>query len=1248
MTFVANVEGVVGDPAWNKTSVNVKVEWTDTGIDRTYEISLANGTVVATGANISEALVAVNGLDVGLNDLTVNVTESFAGDSSEDQDSDDVNISKLHGLTLTAPNNEYAFLPYVLTSNWTAAQDGLGTLQYRVQIDENGTNQSFLTGSLSLLFNVTESAMPGYVHVRAEDDYFQDDYEVGTFNTKNPATTSDVEVVFAQTDYSNYSNTISSFVGGPGDGGQYGPTYIPDFNQTISQYKGSNVCNGGTFELAIAHWNGTAWVDEVTGVPGTFVSPAWVYNLSSPHALIAGDSYQIVQRRTTGSVASQCRIAFPGPGRLQTDIGPGEIQADGSILSLFFLNLTVSSEQAQPFWNKTADTLLVKWTNDASDNNYVVKLSGVPVASGANASQDTVTTNTFPIGESTVTVEVNETFGPLTGQSNNASDGFNVSKLQGNLAPTPSGDKFFIPQVRTLTWTPATDGIGSILHEVLINTNGSDVTVDAAFSAGRVDENHTGTLLGGIGPTRTEGAWVTLPKGTLEHVYVQYNTNYNPGNPGQYAEYVDVFYDNGTYIGRSTMNGYGLLASPFALEAGSYYLLIEPAQSESRENIDDDNMPEDTGAIYWIDSVWCSDASSPCTGTVGLIGSYRSGLIGLGYDVDAETTYNVTDETTNGLVKVTASDDYFTDTQYTNAVPFETKLPVDITNFQVKGHSERITDVNVFNTGVVNIGSTTGTGGITYEPLYDQYLVQYVMNGCQVPAELLTVRDITNGSIIVGTMENPTAKTGPTRQEFNGPGIYMQGGVTYTIVSTGAAHAAVCRNTSGLPWPVVYGEGTITSSDHTGPGTSQDTPELYNFTVAVVTDAPVWNRTSDRVVVSWDDNGQDTLASVSFGAVNTLVTNQSFAKFTSNSLNVGDAQAVTVDMNETFGSEQTSDADNTSAALSKLGDATNILPNSNVTSNPFNISWTAATGGIDPVTYDVTYERDGVNVSLSTGQNVTYYEVPTSIDSAVTYEYITVYDKYFSTTARNPDAYSIVLNPAFLSQTCTALTYPNEDNLPSKAQIPVNFTIVAPIGFDGNENVNEVTLSLNDQLNITTTTCDITVDSATQHTYGCLLDMEYYFSAGQYDMIINVTTSAGKEAYVNVPNICEYASLLASKRTINTITFPGAGPGTTNIAGTPPMNIRNTGNVGLNLSMEAYDLRGRTDAGETLAASTFKAGDTLPLAVQMNDGVAEDLNMSLAPGAGANEDVDLWLSMPASQSPQEYYTPTPWQLIATG
>jgi hypothetical protein len=94
------------------------------------------------------------------------------------------------------------------------------------------------------------------------------------------------------------------------------------------------------------------------------------------------------------------------------------------------------------------------------------------------------------------------------------------------------------------------------------------------------------------------------------------------------------------------------------------------------------------------------------------------------------------------------------------------------------------------------------------------------------------------------------------------------------------------------------------------------------------------------------------------------------------------------------------------------------------------------------------------------------------------------------------------------------------------------------------------------------------------------------------------------------------------------------------------ISIKDTGNTPLStVTMQAYDLIGGTNPSIKLNASHFRMGRTLVESQPLIDSVPVNSNLTVVPGQ--SNATNLYLSIPADQFPQVYYSSTPWQLTVS-
>ncbi len=336
------------------------------------------------------------------------------------------------------------------------------------------------------------------------------------------------------------------------------------------------------------------------------------------------------------------------------------------------------------------------------------------------------------------------------------------------------------------------------------------------------------------------------------------------------------------------------------------------------------------------------------------------------------------------------------------------------------------------------------------------------------------------------------------------------------------------------------------------------------------------------------------------------------------------------------------ETDNTTNVVVDAITVPTVIGPSTEQNGDFNVTWSASTENLGVVNYTVQQSLDGGAFTLVNTTTDTYYQITADFEGDVVYQ-VRADDDYIETTYDNGTEFAIVLSPVLGSQVC-ALTYPNEDNLPSIAELPVNFSVFAPLGFTSPS--VEIKLKLGGDT-YSSTECSYVVVDSKNRDYSCNVSMNYWYDAGDYDL--NITfTDLPKVVTVEYSGECAYGQLVASSYDISAVAFSGAGPGINNVEANQPITVRNTGNVELDLKMTAYDLSGRTNPSIKLPATAFKAGASLGTSVVMADSVQKNLSMTVVNEEDAEDDVHLWLSMPVGQLIQDYYSENAWQVVGTG
>lgn len=315
--------------------------------------------------------------------------------------------------------------------------------------------------------------------------------------------------------------------------------------------------------------------------------------------------------------------------------------------------------------------------------------------------------------------------------------------------------------------------------------------------------------------------------------------------------------------------------------------------------------------------------------------------------------------------------------------------------------------------------------------------------------------------------------------------------------------------------------------------------------------------------------------------------------------------------------------------VTKMSPVDVLSPSGNITTKYQQVQWTPATEGATAPVYNVIYNNGTVNISVASGltsENVSYNFSGVNVPAGQMYVVAT--DGYVTLTSLS--LFSLNLSTSVTQTWCEAGVVPNELDQPSVVLMHFNATTHSEL--DGLPEFASV------ENGISNATCTYVNGTNDTRRWSCAMPMHYWYTAGNYTAnfqfdSVNASTSA-----------CQYAQLLAFQRPTPYVTFPSSAPGVNDAPGNVPVTVRNTGNAPFDTFVTAQDLNGRAVPALKLLASKFKMGQNLSVAVPMVHNVAVNVSSPLAPAQGAETNVSIWLSMPANQTMQEYYTVTPWVL----
>lgn len=173
--------------------------------------------------------------------------------------------------------------------------------------------------------------------------------------------------------------------------------------------------------------------------------------------------------------------------------------------------------------------------------------------------------------------------------------------------------------------------------------------------------------------------------------------------------------------------------------------------------------------------------------------------------------------------------------------------------------------------------------------------------------------------------------------------------------------------------------------------------------------------------------------------------------------------------------------------------------------------------------------------------------------------------------------------------------------------------------------------------------CSSTYFGSDLTRYNCTAPMNFYTPAGNYGLNITYAVNSRIVNHINA-TVCNYGQLVAFQRTGGALTFPGAAPGVANVQAPENITIRNTGNVDLNLSISANNLKGRSIANNVLNAANFRMGAAFNESFTLLNSTDVVVD-TLAVGETSFTTLRAWLSIPQNQYPQDYYSDLAWAVV---
>jgi hypothetical protein len=403
-------------------------------------------------------------------------------------------------------------------------------------------------------------------------------------------------------------------------------------------------------------------------------------------------------------------------------------------------------------------------------------------------------------------------------------------------------------------------------------------------------------------------------------------------------------------------------------------------------------------------------------------------------------------------------------------------------------------------------------------------------------------------------------------------------------------------------------------------------------------DDAAWLRTENATAVTWTDDMGAGNRSVYYGG-HMVDSKTAGAYIPASWLQLG---ANTATVNITSALLQNASNVSTALRVSNMNESVSVLSPSGVDlTGRYNVlfEWSGVGDGVNPVTY-VLVLYNGTNTTLVTTNETSYLYNMTPRDTTGMVAYVLATDGIASVRGEGAP-FNLTLGVEMMGVSCTQMVYPNELDEPAVATMDVNYTLVTELDFGSLVQQTNITEGVT---TVSASNCVVVASGAGTKTYQCIVPISYAVPYGTY--VGNVYASIGAKWAKGNVTPCQVGKVVASQRSVNAVSFPTAAPGVDNAQSNPPIVLKNTGNAVLNVTTTGYDLIGRSQPSVTLEASRFKAGTVLGSAVALQNGTAKTVKSGML--SGQNASVYYWLSMPSSQTVQEYYSATAWELAVSG
>jgi hypothetical protein len=218
--------------------------------------------------------------------------------------------------------------------------------------------------------------------------------------------------------------------------------------------------------------------------------------------------------------------------------------------------------------------------------------------------------------------------------------------------------------------------------------------------------------------------------------------------------------------------------------------------------------------------------------------------------------------------------------------------------------------------------------------------------------------------------------------------------------------------------------------------------------------------------------------------------------------------------------------------------------------------------------------------------------------------------------------------------------------------VTFNFSVTDPDGV-ANLNDSSIIARVSRGATIITASCNPggNVDFDTRR-YLCSVDMQYYNSAGAWDLYVEAKDQEANVGSRTVTGFFIYTLYIGMNVPLSpaSLNWPNLAPGQTNVlSNNDPTIVTNTGNYAGNIFITAYDLQGETTGTEYILASSFSVdsatGGIPPsecnigsTAVALSNGTSVDTGIGANPGLAGSANIYYCVTSVPLVSSQIYST----------